>query len=134
MILKIDTTSSTPIYAQIITQVKHLIASGALQPGDALPSLRDMAARLRVNPLTVAKAYRELEVSGIVVTERGRGTFIAERSKGLSDEYKREALSVAVERMFDEAHQLGASPEEILEVVTHTVRGMHNPTTEGVRE
>lgn len=113
MIFRTDTTSSVPIYSQIVTQVKHAIAAGSLRPGDTLPSQRETAARLRVNPLTVAKAYRELHVLGIVVTEHGRGTFISEQTGQLGDEYRAEVLRLAVGRMLREAGQIDASPDEI---------------------
>jgi len=113
MLFEVDTTSSTPIYAQIVAQVKRALAAGLLRPGDALPSLREMASRLRINPLTVARAYRELEASGVVVTEHGRGTFITLRTSGLKEKYQREALAEAVNRLLEEAQHLGASPEEI---------------------
>jgi GntR family transcriptional regulator len=113
MIFDIDTTSSVPIYAQIMDQVRHAIAAGILRSGDALPSLREMSGRLRVNPLTVRKAYRELEVEGIAVTEHGRGTYITEQSSKLGEEFRREELSRVVDRMIVDAYHLGASPDEV---------------------
>jgi GntR family transcriptional regulator len=122
MIFDIDTTSSNPIYAQLITQVKHAIAAGVLRPGDGLPSLRENSKRLRVNPLTVAKAYRQLEAEGIVITEHGRGTFVNSRSEDFGSEYRREALEQAVDRMLVEAYHLGASPNEVRSVVEDRVQ------------
>lgn len=122
MIFNIDTTSSVPIYAQIIAQVKHAIAAGVLQTGDSLPSLRETATKLRVNPITVAKAYRELEMNGIVVTEHGRGTFIRSSSSDIGEEYRREVLKQAVDRMIVEAHQVGASSDEVLLTVRERLK------------
>ena len=113
MIFDIDTTSSLPIYAQLVAQVKHGIAAGVLRPGDALPSLRETSSRLRVNPLTVSKAYRELEAVGIVTTDHGRGTFVNSKLEGFGDGYRREALDQAVDHMLVEAYHLGTSPDEI---------------------
>ena len=113
MIFDIDFGSSIPIYAQLIAQVKHAIAAGFLRPGDNLPSLRETSKRLRVNPLTVSKAYRQLEAEGIVVTAHGRGTFVNSRSEDLGAEYRRDALDQAVDRMLVDAYHLGASPEEV---------------------
>lgn len=124
MIFNIDITSSIPIYAQIIAQVKHAIAAGVLRAGDGLPSLREAASRLRINPLTVARAYRELEASGIVRTDHGRGTFVSSKSQELGEEYRREALDQAVDRMLVEAYHLGASPDEVREVVENRLRAI----------
>ena len=68
-----------PIWSQIEEGVRHLVASGALRPGDAVPSVRDLARELRINPNTVAKAYQRLVDAGILETRRGEGTFVAER-------------------------------------------------------
>jgi len=124
MLFNIDTTSSVPIYAQIIAQVKHAIAAGILRAGDGLPSLRETAGRLRINPLTVAKAYRDLEATGIVRTDHGRGTFVSTHSQELGEEYRREALDQAADRMLVEAYHLGASPDEVREVVENRLRAM----------
>jgi len=124
MIFNVDTTSSVPIYAQIIAQVKHAIAAGVLRSGDALPSLRETSARLRVNPLTVSKAYRLLEVEGIVSTDQGRGTFVTGKTKSLGKEYRRQALDQAVDRMLVEAHHLGASPKEVRATIERRLHGM----------
>lgn len=117
MIFSIDTTSSVPIYAQIIAQVKHAVAAGVLRSGDALPSLRETSSRLRVNPLTISKAYRELEVEGLVSTDQGRGTFVTAKTKSLGRKYRRQALDQAVDRMLVEAYHLRASPENIRRTV-----------------
>ena len=122
MIFNIDVASSVPIYAQIITQVKHAIAAGVLRTGDSLPSLRETATKLRVNPLTVAKAYRELEMNGVVITEHGRGTFIGDNSPNLGEEYRQEALNQAVDRMVVEASQLGASSDVVLFTVRERLK------------
>lgn len=127
MIFDIDTTSSLPIYAQIVAQVKHAVAAGILRAGDALPSLRETASRLRVNPLTVSKAYRELESEGIVVTGHGRGTFISAKSADLGEEYRREALDKAADRLLVEAYHLGASPDEIRQAVEERLKKMRKP-------
>lgn len=76
----IDLKSSTPIYEQIVNQVKEAILKGYLKKGDPLPSVRKLSVMLDVNPNTIAKAYRELEQNQVIVTLRGRGTFIAEET------------------------------------------------------
>lgn len=137
----VDPTSATPIYAQLVAQVKQAVASGVLRPGDPLPSLRELAGQLRVNPMTVSRAYREMEHQGIIVTEHGRGSFISDQVMKQEEEYRREALERVVDRLLLEAHQLGASPTEILAVVeerlqrpaqiTTTNQGKEDPITHG---
>lgn len=122
MRLTVDPTSAIPIYAQLVEQVKHAVASGRLAPGDPLPSLREVAAFLRISPLTVKKAYGELETLGITATEHGRGTFIRAGASAFSEEYRRETLAQVVDRMLVEAHHLGASAEDIVELVRERAR------------
>ena len=72
----IDPRSPTPLYSQIATRLKVAIAAGELVPGEALPSVRSLASRLRINPATVVQAYRDLELEGLVSTRHGAGTFV----------------------------------------------------------
>ena len=123
MLLKVDLNSSVPVYAQIITQIKHAIASGILRTGEFLPSLRDTARELRVNPHTVAKAYRELEVMGLVRTDQGRGSYVSDGAR-LSEDYRREQLGRLAEQFVVEGYHLGATPEEILETVGEKLTGI----------
>ncbi|WP_018923422.1 GntR family transcriptional regulator [Salsuginibacillus kocurii] len=76
--LRIDPKSQLPLYEQIIQQMKELVARGVLQPNDRIPSVRELSSQIIVNPNTVSKAYKELERQGVIITMRGRGTFIAE--------------------------------------------------------
>ena len=77
MDIHISPNDGVPIYLQIVTQVKYLVASDRLTPGEELPPIRALAERLQVNPNTVAKAYRELEREGLVLARQGRGTFVS---------------------------------------------------------
>lgn len=133
----VDTTSATPIYAQLITEVKHAIAAGVLRAGDALPSLRELAGELRVNPLTVARAYRELEAMGIITTGRGRGSFISDGAASLGEAYRREALAEVIDHLLVEAYHLGASPEEIRALIEERLLIMQTgkePISHGSRD
>ena len=113
----VDARSATPIYDQIVTQVRFAIASGTLARGEALPSVRQLAVALRVNPNTVARAYRELESEGLVDTQQGRGTFVAQADRRLSPAARRSALAPAVERLVAEASALGLTPTELAQIV-----------------
>ena len=130
----VDTSSATPIYAQLIAQVKHAIAAGILRSGDSLPSLRELAAQLRVNPLTVARAYRELEGANIVTTGHGRGSFISTQAEGLGADYRRDALRQAVDRLLVEGYHLGATPEELCLLVAERSRVIRRPDEEMEKE
>ncbi|MBB6450687.1 GntR family transcriptional regulator [Geomicrobium halophilum] len=80
--IHIDAKSTDPIYRQIINQMKEQVARGILHVDDKIPSVRELSAQIIVNPNTVSKAYQELEREGIIVTMRGRGTFIADQVQG----------------------------------------------------
>src|SRR5688572_18211331 len=83
MQVRINSNDGVPIYLQILNQVKHLVASGRLTPGDEIPPIRTLAEQLLVNPNTVARAYLELERAGIVTKRHGSGTYIAEPARPL---------------------------------------------------
>jgi GntR family transcriptional regulator len=116
MRLQIDLESKVPIYFQVEDQVRALIAAGQLRPGEQLPTIRELAADLRVNYNTIARAYLELDRDGVISTQRGRGTFVA----GVPDEEqmvrkRRRKLHAVVRSALDEAKLLGYEPAEIAE-------------------
>jgi GntR family transcriptional regulator len=111
---QIDQKSGIPIYVQIMDQVKHLMASGMLQPGQQLPTIRELAVNLTINLHTVAHAYAELEREGFLTIQRGRGTFICDGHR--EDELERlraQKLQTLVENLFVEVLSLGYEPDEI---------------------
>lgn len=110
----VDLTKHTPIYLQIISQVKHAVASGDLQPGDQLPTVRQLAADLRVNFNTVARAYRLLDEEGIISTQHGRGTFILEPANQRDSARLRQQDLIGLAQHFvEEARKLDVSPDEV---------------------
>ena len=127
----VDSASSVPIYAQLVEQVKYAVASGALQVNDTLPSLRDVSTRLRISPLTVKKAYGELETLGIVTTEHGRGTFIRDSTGVFSAQYRRTALTHAVDRLLAEAYHLGIPLDEVIALVRERRVALDEEVAEG---
>jgi GntR family transcriptional regulator len=80
-VIRVDATSFVPIYEQIKQGIVRLVATGRLKAGEPLPSIRDLAAEIIVNPNTVARAYRELEQDGVIATQKGRGSVVAERAR-----------------------------------------------------
>jgi len=112
--LKVEPESKVPIYAQIEEQVRAMVAAGQLRPGDQLPTIRQLAAELRVNYNTVAHAYADLDRDGVITTQRGRGTFVA----GVPDEeemacLREQKLRNILRGSLEEAHHLGYKPEEV---------------------
>jgi len=112
--LEIDHKKGLPIYLQIVEQVKHQIAIKSLEVGDQLPTVRAMAVMLEVNPNTVAKAYTELERTGILKTRQGSGTFVETNKDVLTDKERRDKLHSITTAFVDEASWFGFGPDEII--------------------
>jgi GntR family transcriptional regulator len=117
----IDPRSATPLYAQIASRLKVAIAAGELRPGAALPSVRHLAAQLRVNPATVVQAYRDLEDEGFVEMRQGAGTFVrAVAPQTRARERARQAAAL-VRDMLAQAGRLGVSREELQAAVAEEI-------------
>ena len=116
MYLQIDSSSGTPVYLQIIEQIKKGISLGVFQIGKPLPTIRDMALELRVNPNTVAKAIRELEREGILKTYVGKGSYVSESAIDISKNEGKVKLMTLVERFIKALKWLGFSKEEVLNI------------------
>jgi GntR family transcriptional regulator len=108
-----DTTSRVPIYRQLIEQVRSGVARGRIQPGDRLPSVRQLSRELVVNPNTVARAYTELEREGTLITQQGRGVFVAQPRSDLTKRARQNQLEASLEQLLVEAVHLGFSAEEL---------------------
>ena len=114
MKLSIDPDSSVPIYIQIEDSIHSLIAAGQIQPGEQLPTIRELAADIRVNLNTVARAYFELDREGVISTQRGKGTFVSGVPDQKQIEKKRQKLLYSIiESALKEASNLGYSVDEI---------------------
>lgn len=113
---RLDFGSTRPIYLQIIDEVKRAVARGDLQPGDRLPSQRELAELARVNPNTVQRAFREMEVTGLVETVRGQGTFLRS-DPGLVQEVRLEMAQMAVAQFVGEMQRLGLGLAEAIGLV-----------------
>lgn len=114
-LFSIATGSSEPIYRQLIDQVRRLVAGGQLAPGDAMPSVRDIAQALALNPMTVSKAYGMLEMEGLLTRRRGLGMVVADQPKHEhSVESRADLLRPTLERAAVEARQLELDPDTVL--------------------
>ena len=117
MIIRVHPGLGPPLYLQIEQQVKHAIAAGALNPNDLLPPVRKLAAELRINPNTVAHAYRNLEREGILRTVRGGGCYIKGESAGLPRAEKLRRLKPLATQLAVEAKQLRLAHEDVLDLL-----------------
>jgi GntR family transcriptional regulator len=121
MIFQINYKSGKPIYLQLVDQIKAAAASGALQTGEALPSIRPLAEELRVNRNTIAKAYTELESLGVVETQPGRGCFLRENHAALRKDVRRKLLTQEIDAAIVQAHHLQVPTEEFLDLVQERI-------------
>ena len=122
MKLNVNSESSVPIYIQIEESIHSLIAAGQMQPGEQLPTIRELAADIRVNLNTVARAYFELDREGVISTQRGKGTFVSGVPDQKQIERKRQKLLHSIiSTALEEAHRLGYSTSEIKEVVQEEI-------------
>ena len=117
--------SSRPIYLQIIERVQMDIITGRYQPGDKLPSVRDLAQEAAVNPNTMQKAHSELERSGLIYSQRTSGRFITE-DKELIHQMKKELAAAEVSAFVAHMKQLGITPEEIRQLLAETIEEEDN--------
>ena len=113
--LHIDVADSTTIWSQIEEGLRRLVASGALAPGAAIPSVRDLARELAINPATVAKAYQRLVEAGVLTVKRGEGTYVADSPPAMSREKRHRALAEGAVRYASLAATLGATSAESTE-------------------
>ena len=114
---QIDPRSPTPLYAQIAARLKLAVAAGELRPGEALPSVRQLAARLRVNPATVVQAYRDLEGEGFVEMRQGAGTFVRDVAPDRRAAERASQAVLLVRHMLQQAGQLGVSTRELTDAI-----------------
>ena len=124
MQIRITEQDGVPIYLQIVNQVKFLIASGRLTPGEEMPPIRVPAETLTVNPNTVARAYRELESEGIVTKKRTAGTYVSDSGPRLSRDECLKILTERIDALLAEAKQMEIGNDEILELIKQRNRLM----------
>jgi GntR family transcriptional regulator len=119
----VTASSAVPAYMQIVEQVRRALRLGRLEPGDQLPTVREVAAAVAINPNTVLKAYRELEHEGLVKGRPGQGTYVVRSLSGPSPQTL-DRLRESLESWVDEARDAGLGPEHIRAVVDSTVSSL----------
>lgn len=117
MNITINLKDGVPIYRQIANQIRYMVASGLLQPGEEISAVRTLALKLNVTPNTVVKAYDELEASGVIYKRRGAGTYISDEQTPLANRERNRIIENRIDSLLAEAHQLDFSADELLVLV-----------------
>jgi GntR family transcriptional regulator len=113
----LDPANGTPIYRQIIQQIEYAILSGRMRPGDRLPTIRSLAVELKTNPNTIARAYNELEIRGILATQVGSGTFISDKKPVMEDDSLNRKIREVIGRFVQEMRDLGVEKRELVKLI-----------------
>ena len=117
MNITINTKDGVPIYRQIANQIRYMVASNLLQPGEEISPVRTLALALNVTPNTVVKAYDELQAAGVIFKRRGAGTYISDEQSPLADRERRRIIEARIDALLAEAHQLDFSAQDLLELI-----------------
>ncbi len=125
--ITIKTTEFIPIYEQIKNGIKGKISLGVLRANEQLPSIRDLAAELVVNPNTVARAYRELESEGFIYTRKGKASYLTENSSSLIGQERQRFIDEVFERAISEARKFGLEDGEIRDIVESRLKAQGKP-------
>jgi GntR family transcriptional regulator len=128
--IHISTADGVAIYQQIVNQIKYLVASGRLAPGEELPAIRVLAERLVVNPNTVARAYRELEAAGIVEKRRTAGTYVSDHGSPLARRERIKILTERIDAMLAEARQMDIAFADVVKLIEQRQAVLQSPRTE----
>jgi GntR family transcriptional regulator len=124
MQLHVSPADGVPIYLQIVNQVKYLVSSGRMAAGEELPPIRTLAEQLLVNPNTVARAYRELELAGVVEKRRTAGTYVSGGASPLSRRERVKILGRRVDALVAEARQMDVSLDDVIDLIRQRDRAM----------
>jgi GntR family transcriptional regulator len=126
---QIDPHSGVPVYRQMMDQAKYYVAAGTLKAGDMLPSIRELAQSLSVNPTTVVKAYTELEHAGVIEMRHGKGAFVMEGASARSEREREKALRRLARQLAVEATQMGADQKQVLRVLQEELTALRENET-----
>jgi len=118
----LDPVNGTPIYRQIIQQIEYAILSGRMKNGDKLPTIRSLAVNLKTNPNTIARAYSELEIRGILETHVGSGTYISDKKPAAENDSLNRKIHEVTGRYVHELRDLGVENREIVKLIDSYIR------------
>ena len=127
MQIQIDAADGMPIYLQLIHQLKYLIATGRLTATEQLPSVRELSKQLVINPNTVARAYRELEIAGVLTTRPGAGVFVSPTASPLAKREQHQLLIDKIDSVLTEAWHLDLTTEGVVQLVRQRARSIAKP-------
>jgi GntR family transcriptional regulator len=130
MHIHLSPADKVPIYLQIVNQVKYLVASGRLAPGEELPPIRVLAEQLLVNPNTVARAYRELETSGVVTKRRTAGTYVSDAGSPLARKERLRILTERIDALVAEARQMQIDTDQLVALLRQRAADLQSRLTE----
>jgi len=131
MQIRIDNTSDRPVYQQIIDQIKRDIALGRLNKDEKLPTVRQLARQIAINPNTIAKAYRQLEQEGIIITKPGAGAFVASLDSNLSKAVRKKIISQELEQIAVEAFHMQLDRQTLSELFNSAIEKFNFPSKKG---
>jgi GntR family transcriptional regulator len=130
MQIHISPNDGVPIYLQIVNQVKYLVSAGRLSPEEELPPIRTLAEKLLVNPNTVARAYRELELAGIVIKRRTTGTYVSNAGVRMGRRDRLKIITGRIDALVAEARQMDVSLPEVIELLRQRDKAMQTQSAE----
>ncbi|MDA1274234.1 MAG: GntR family transcriptional regulator [Verrucomicrobia bacterium] len=128
---QIDPHSGIPVYRQLMDQIKYYVAAGTLRPGDQLPSIRELSHALAVNPTTIVKAFSELGHEDVIQIRHGKGAFVAESAYQHSERQREKALRRLARQLAVEAVQMGASMEQVIQVLNEEISDIRDRGSSG---
>ncbi len=117
MLIKLYKNSKTPIYLQIVDEIKKQIMNNLLKPNDSLPSIRSLASDLKVSVITTKRAYLELEKEGFIETIAGKGSYITNKTVNIIEEEYYKSLENSIKNIYNCADALGLSKEELIKII-----------------
>lgn len=126
MVIQLNFKSGKPVYLQVVDQIKSAAASGVLQAGESLPSIRPLAEELRINRNTVAKAYTELENQGVIETIAGKGCFVTQNHSPFKKAVRDKMLADDIDAAIVQAHHLQVNEKDFLELVKERLDVFHS--------
>jgi GntR family transcriptional regulator len=118
----LDTLNGAPIYRQIIQQIEYAVLSGRMRPGDRLPTIRSLAVELKANPNTIAKAYNELEIRGVLETQVGSGTYISDKKPAAEEDGLNRKIREVTERFMQDMRGLGVEKSGLLKTLESYIK------------
>jgi len=124
MNITINLKDGVPIYRQIANQIRYMVASGLLQPGEEISPVRALALKLNVTPNTIVKAYDELEAAGVIYKRRGAGCYISDTQTPLARKERNRILENRIDGLLAEAHQLDFEEKELLDLIKQRLKAL----------